>query len=426
MAGDFWLSSGHLLLDRTPEGRLEVTDDFLRAYLARPEIGPVEESCAEELALHRALLANPRLEVGAERLAALADADARENYEVWLGFRDVLVSRPTLEEGYLALVHGGTGRVPALFLDQLVHVILRTMLEGVGEPMRARAAELLFRSQRVNIQDGAVLVADEDTVDERSRDGGFGGLGRLLAESGTGVRGVDLDVMTEGNSGEYWARSDRFDMVLEVGFPKPGLDALCRVLEHWVRHLLGVVVRIHPVQQISDERWSWHVGLDTEATGIMNALYNGEEVGAERLARVLALFRLEFDDPGVMLDRVAGRPVYMAMAMTADRKLRLKPQKSARQSADCGELRVVALQGERMMVGVVVEHRRIDHPWQSHRWQPVDVLPGEPAAAAWTVLGQGEGGFAIWLGRRSCRCFRGSARLTPIIFRAGSPPYTLC
>ena len=155
-----------------------MTDDFLRAYLARPEIGPVEESCAEELALHRALLANPRLEVGAERLAALADPDARENYEVWLGFRDVLVSRATLEEGYLALVRGGgAGRVPALFLDQLVHVILRTMLEDVGEPMRARAAELLFRSQRVNIQDGAVLVADEDTVDERSRDGGFGGLG---------------------------------------------------------------------------------------------------------------------------------------------------------------------------------------------------------------------------------------------------------
>lgn len=49
------------------------------------------------------------------------------------------------------------------------------------------------------------------------------------------------------------------------------------------------------------------------------------------------------------------------------------------------------LPSDRMTVGVVVEHRRIDHPWQSHRWQPVAVLPGAPAAPAWTVLGQGEG-----------------------------------
>lgn len=326
LTADFWLSSGHHLLDRTPEGRLEVTDDFLRAYLARPEIRPVEESCAAELALHRSLLADPRAEVPPERLASLGDPDARENYEVWLGFRDTLAAHSTLEEGYLALVRGGTGRVPALFIDQLVHLILRTMLDDCGDPMRVRAAELLFRPQRVNLQDGAVLVADEETVDQRSRDGGFGSLGRLLSENGTAVRGVDLDVMTEANAGLYWERSDRFDMVLEVGFPKPGLDALCRVLEQWVRHMLGVGVRVHPVQQIRDERWVWHVGLDGEATAIMNALYEGKVVDEATMARVLALFRLEFDDPAAMLPRVAGRPVYMAMAMTGDRKLRLKPQ----------------------------------------------------------------------------------------------------
>jgi hypothetical protein len=326
LTADFWLSSGHHLLDRTPEGRLEITDDFLRAFLARPEIHPVEESCAAELALHRALLANPRADVTPDRLAGLADPDARENYGIWLGFRDMLAARPTLEEGYLALIRGGTGRVPPLFIEQLVHLILRGMLDGCDDPLRLRAAELLFRPQRVNLQDGAVLVADEETVEQRSRDGGFGSLGRLLAEAGTAPRGVDLDVMTKDNADAYWERSDRFDMVLEVGFPKPGLDALCRVLEQWVRHLLDVGVRIHPVQQISDERWVWHVGLDGEATAILNALYHGEEVDTARMARVLALFRLEFDDPAVMLPRVAGRPVYMAMAMTPDGKLRLKPQ----------------------------------------------------------------------------------------------------
>jgi hypothetical protein len=40
----------------------------------------------------------------------------------------------------------------------------------------------------------------------------------------------------------------------------------------------------------------------------------------------LSLFRLEFEDPGLMRPDIAGRPVYLALAMTAERKVRLKPQ----------------------------------------------------------------------------------------------------
>ena len=46
----------------------------------------------------------------------------------------------------------------------------------------------------------------------------------------------------------------------------------------------------------------------------------------ERLARILALFRLEFADPTLMLPRVKGRPVYLAAAMDDGGTLRLKPQ----------------------------------------------------------------------------------------------------
>ena len=49
---EFWLDSGYRLLDRSVDGVLEVTDDFLRAYLMRPEIEPVAESCEVEKALH--------------------------------------------------------------------------------------------------------------------------------------------------------------------------------------------------------------------------------------------------------------------------------------------------------------------------------------------------------------------------------------
>jgi len=36
---DFWQHCGYQLLDRAPDGRLLVTDDYLRLYYTRPEPG---------------------------------------------------------------------------------------------------------------------------------------------------------------------------------------------------------------------------------------------------------------------------------------------------------------------------------------------------------------------------------------------------
>jgi hypothetical protein len=80
------------------------------------------------------------------------------------------------------------------------------------------------------------------------------------------------------------------------------------------------------VQQISDDRWVWHVGLDREASRLLDDLWHGVEVGEARLARLLSLFRLEFRDSSVMVPELAGRPVYLALMMTADKRLKLKPQ----------------------------------------------------------------------------------------------------
>ena len=75
---EFWRSSGYHLVEVDPDGRLRPTDDFLRAYLLRPELAPVEESCAAENELHQALMENPRLDVPDAWLERLADPDARE------------------------------------------------------------------------------------------------------------------------------------------------------------------------------------------------------------------------------------------------------------------------------------------------------------------------------------------------------------
>jgi Family of unknown function (DUF6352) len=328
---DFWRSSGYRLVEADADGRLRPGDDFLRAFLLRPEILPVAESCPAELALHEALLADPRLPVAAARLAALVDPDAQDNYRILLAFRDRLLAHPSLEAAYLDLVRHDTAAIPGLFLDQLVHVILRHLLRDCPDPLRLRAAELLFREQKVTIRDGSVMLADDETVEMQAAAGRLGlapevSLARLLEPDEAPVWSVELDVLDEANAGLYWARSDRFDCVLDLGFTRPGLDALCRVLEAWVLHFTGASVAIQPVQQIRDERWVWHVGLDAEASALLNDLWAGQTVDDARRAQLLSLFRLEFRDPDDMLRRVRGRPVYLGLAMTGAKRLKLKPQ----------------------------------------------------------------------------------------------------
>ena len=145
---DFWLSCGHHLLDRDEGGGLVVTDEFLKAYLARPELVPPAEACVAERTLHAALLADPRRAVAPREIAAIADADARENWQVMLAFRDHLPRHRTLEAAYLDLVRARRRPHPAVFLNQLVHVILRNVLDGCEDAFVLRAAELFFRPQR--------------------------------------------------------------------------------------------------------------------------------------------------------------------------------------------------------------------------------------------------------------------------------------
>jgi len=199
---DFWLSCGHHLLDRDEGGGLVVTDEFLKIYLARPELAPPAEACAAERTLHRTLLEDPRRAVAAREIAAIADADARENFELLVAFRDHLLAHPTLEAAYLALARNGVGSTPPLFLNQLVHVILRNALDGCDDPFVLRAAELMFRPQRITIHDGAPLAADEELIS------GKNGAPVSPLVSMLGLPGPDaIDVLNQDNAQGYWARS---------------------------------------------------------------------------------------------------------------------------------------------------------------------------------------------------------------------------
>jgi hypothetical protein len=324
---DFWRGSGYLLLDKTAEGHLVVTDDFLRSLLERPELAPLPESSAAELALHQLLHDEPRRSIDAAQLADIEDEDARNNYAIWLRFRERLLAHPTLEAGYVALFRGEGVDVPPVFVHQLTQILLRHCLGAEAPAMQARAAEMLFRAQRIALQeDGQVMAADDETVERHAVSANFGAIGELLKQGGAPLRTAELDVLHADNQDLYWERDEAHDLVVSLNHGQPALDALCRVLEAWVGHFLATGVRISTERSIDDEQWVWHVGLDAQASSVLNDLYQGQDVSEERMAGMLCLFRLEFEEPSAMRAEIAGRPVYLAMAMDANKRLKLKPQ----------------------------------------------------------------------------------------------------
>lgn len=314
---DFWLSCGHHLLDRDAQGRLALTDEFLKIYLARPELAPPVDACDAEQALHAALLTDPRRPVRAAEIAAIGDADARENWQQMIAFRDHLLAHDTIEAAYLALVRDGK-RVPLLFLDQLVHVILRNALDGIDDVFVLRAAEMLFRPQRLTFHEGALIAADEERL-------GGAVQSPLVAMLGLPLTG-DVDVLNDDNVATYWERSDSFDLALDLSAGRRGLAALAAVLERWIAHLLGIAVAVAPVAEPGDVALSWYVGLDAEATRLGDALWRGGAIDPHQGASMIAVFRLTFADGSVVLERLAGEPIYLILAMNAERVLRMKPQ----------------------------------------------------------------------------------------------------
>ncbi len=317
---DFWLSCGHHLLDRDRGGGLVVTDEFLKAYLARPELAPPADACVVERMLHAALLAAPRRQLEPDDIAAIADADARENWALLIRWRDFLLAQPTIEAAYLHLVRRGMGGTPPLFLNQLVHVILRNALDGCDDPFMLRAAELFFRPQRLTSHGGSLIAADEEVIA-----GGNAHASPLVSMLGLPASAA-IDVLNDDNAETYWARSDLFDTALDLTAGRRGLAALGEVIVRWLRHLLALDGRVELLTAVRGVNLPWYVGLDAEATAIGDALWSGEALDAATQARLVGLYRLVLSDADIVLEAARGEPIYLLMAMTPDGLLRAKPQ----------------------------------------------------------------------------------------------------
>jgi hypothetical protein len=318
---DFWISCGHHLLDRDAGGGLVVTDEFLKVYLARPELAPPADACDAERALHASLFAAPRRAVSAAEIDALADADARENWRLIIAFRDHLLRHATLEAAYLALIRGGVGMIPPLFIAQLTHVILRNALDGCNDAFVLRAAELFFRPQRLTLHEGSLIAADEETI---------AGVANTPASPLVSMLGLpaesQIDVINDDNAAHYFDHSDLFHMAIDLTAGRRGLAALAEAMRRWIKHLFAIDVTIEPLTELRGERLAWYVGLDADATQIGNALWNGDDLDEAAASRIVGIFRLMFRDPGVAIERIRGEPVYLLLASSRDHMIRMKPQ----------------------------------------------------------------------------------------------------
>jgi hypothetical protein len=318
---------------------LRPDDTFLRGFLELPELALVADSCAAETRLHASLVEAPTRGVDAGELAALADPDVRDNYAAWLAFRDALCRAGTLEAYTLSRVRGGTVALPPVFLDRVVAAIAARLFDASGDAVEQRAAQLLHRRQRIAIVDGRVLCADAECADRASA--AAGGLD-LVRDFVRGDAVSRLPILGPDSAHAFAGAADPHAFVLDLTHEVAtdlghgltfttaragsAMTALARVLERWIEHFLAVRTTIRPLQRIDDPAWRWHVGLDAEASAILNALYRGEALDDERLGRLIGLFRLDFAEPREMRADVVGKPVYLGLAMSAEQTLKVKPQ----------------------------------------------------------------------------------------------------
>ncbi len=313
---EFWVASGHHLTRRDARGRMLVTDELLLAWLARPEVLPPADACAAERALHARLSAEPRAAVRKSEIAAMQDADARENWGFLIALRDALLAAGTVEAGYLALARGGV-RLPVVFYNQLVHLILRNALDGCDDPHTLRAAELFFRPQRGHVRDGALVLADAELVEGMEAARHTAPLSAMLSGGAQG-----LDVLGAGNAWTYWSRSDAHTMALNFGGDPLARAGLARAIAAFVTHLLGHAALVSPLVSAEGVDLRWFVGLDQVGTAIGDALWRGESPPDA----MIGLFTLDFLDRAIMPAKLAGHPVYLFLGMAADGAVRMKPQ----------------------------------------------------------------------------------------------------
>jgi hypothetical protein len=304
MLPERWLTAIDMAWTTQVQRMLEHIDIFLRDLLASSQLALVAESCASEANIHMALQAAPLKKISDAELATIADADARDNYSFFLRLQTELLAAGSLEAYYLQLIRSAAVTVPQEVMDALVENITLRMMDTTTNPtvdkniaVQYAAAEWLYKRQAVHLEDGRVIHdVPRDSVTE------------------------PLD-LSHGMANEL-----SHGLIFRLTNANSGLKALSQVLEKWTAHMLNTHVTIKHVAKVDDPAWRWHIGLEATSTGLLNDLYTGEDVSQERLKSLVSLFKLEFKNANDMRADLAGKPVYLGLAMDAKGQVKIKPQ----------------------------------------------------------------------------------------------------
>jgi hypothetical protein len=173
----------------------------------------------------------------------------------------------------------------------------------------------------MTLHEGALIAADEETL---------AGVTNTPTSPLVSMLGLpaeaQIDIINDDNAAHYFEHSDQFHMAIDLTAGRRGLSALAQAMTRWVNHVLGIEVDIEPLTELRDVALTWYVGLDADATRIGDALWNGDELDEAQAGRVVGIFRLTFRNPSLVMEKVQGESVYLILAMTADKLLRMKPQ----------------------------------------------------------------------------------------------------
>lgn len=308
---EFWLRSGHRLLEVDGHGGLVATDAFIADSLQRPEFAAAAGAGDDgSRRIADRLAADPRAVIDGAMLAA-AGAGARDAWQQYLHWRDRLVAGPNLQSAYARMYAdaAAAGRldVPMQAAERLSQVIVQQMLAGCDDGLTLRVAELWYREQMVIAEDGRLLLADRQTLETR------------------GARSIDR--LDAHNAREYFGRDDRHDFSIDLAPDGAAALVFADLVARWIRRMIDVAVHVHPVATIDDSGWRWHVGLDAQASQLLERLFRGDDPSPQvTKRRVLLPLRLEFDQASDVLAEIAGTAVWLALAADERGGMRMKPQ----------------------------------------------------------------------------------------------------